>query len=133
MRVPRAVTFLLVGGFGFFVDAGLSLLLGAGLHVPVIPARIPAFIAASLVTFSLNRAFTFRDRPTPFWGGWIRYVLSTSVGAALNIGVYLILTKLYGNGGGIILAGVAFGSAAGLVLNYLCSTLIVFGSVKCLP
>lgn len=126
--MTRLFKFLFVGGIGFFVDAGLLLV-----AIPIAGhygGRVISFGIAVLVTWALNRSITFRDRQTAGWGGeLVRYVGSQSLGAMTNLAVYSVCISLslwmYANP----VAALAFGSAAGLVVNYSLAHWVVFRSV----
>ena len=82
--------FLLVGGAGFLAAAGvLALLLAAGLGPFV--ARLLSIAAAMLLTWRLNRGFTFAPAGRPQWVEGTRYALVVGVASALNWLVYSAL------------------------------------------
>lgn len=118
--------FGLVGGLGFVVDGGvLQLMVMLGLHP--IPARAVSFPIAVLATWLANRTFTFPDKIEQ---SKLReastYVAVQLVGGAANFVVYsgLILKMKFFAEWPLI--ALAFGSAAGLTINYLGSKHIVF-------
>jgi len=80
--------FLVVGALGFCVDAGLTVLIASGLGVSPFFARPPAVIAATIATFLLNRAFTFRGGRGRWPSELLRYVMVAGSGQALNYAVY---------------------------------------------
>jgi putative flippase GtrA len=116
-------TFLGVGILGFCVDLGITVALAKGLSLSPYLARPPAVIIATLVTFLLNRAFTFNA--TSYWPAELaRYLVVVSSGQALNYAVYasalalFTLAKLVA-GATSIAGAVACGSVAAMFLNFI--------------
>lgn len=122
--VAQFLRFCVVGGIGFAVDGGLTLLLTRTTGLGPLPARAVAFLAAASVTWSLNRRFTFGSRAGS--STWLPYVLLTAVGAFINVGVYWLWLERMGHGGVQILAAVALGSVAAMGFNFFVSRQIVF-------
>lgn len=92
LRLPGAgfVRFLLVGGTGFVIDAGLTLLLiRAGL--PAAWARVPAIAAAMVFTWLANRRFTYRVQARRSGAEALRYGAVAFVMALFNYLVYRLL------------------------------------------
>jgi len=118
--------FGVVGIVGFLVDAGvlqLMLWLGLGPY----RGRLVSFLAAATGTWLGNRRFTFNaDRERPSHREWLRYVSLMVVGGVVNYGAYV--TCLMGSA--LVqtypVIGVAVGSIAGLVVNFLSSRYLVF-------
>ena len=115
--------FALVGCVGFVTDAGLTLQLHA-LGLGEAPARVLAFLVAATVTWWLNRRFTFQVQAGA--SSWLRYVVITSVGAAINIACYLGVVHVLGTQPLDLLAGVAVGSVVAMAFNYWVSHRWVF-------
>ncbi|MGA2045545.1 MAG: GtrA family protein [Roseiarcus sp.] len=90
----QIASFLAIGGFGFCVDATLTIVLAHGLGVAPLLARLPAFAAATLVNFALNRAFTFRSADADWRGALARYVLVCLGGLAVNYSVYAACVEI---------------------------------------
>lgn len=85
--------FLMVGCAGLALDAGLfSWLAHEGVPEPL--ARAVSLIAATLLTWRLNRRFTFGDsrRMQPFEGGW--YVAVALGAQSLSYLIFLALRGL---------------------------------------
>lgn len=125
-RTQRFLRFFAVGALGFVVDAGLTLLLSQDNHLHALVARAPAFLAASAVTYALNRCWTFESRTTAWLRGWIHYLAVTSIGTLLNYLTYALSIVLVGTSPRTTLAGVALGSIVGLGFNFTLSNRIVF-------
>ena len=90
--------FLLVGGVGFVVDAGVLMFLIRLGQVSRIGARIPSFLIAVTVTWWLHRTFTFKGkgRAAPSLSEWGHFVLANALGNAFKLGVYWALIGLLG-------------------------------------
>ncbi len=120
--------FGVVGTVGFLVDA---LVLTLGLHVGTGPwlGRALSYVAAVTVTFSLNRAWTFRGagRSRPVAQDWGLFALVNLVGFACNYGTYAALIAGVPFVREFPVLGVAAGSLAGMAGNFLLSKRYVFG------
>ena len=115
--------FVLVGLVGFAIDYGvLRLLVTAwGWHWAL--ARIPSFALAVWVTWMLNHTFTFGSSNR--WAGEsFRYLVTQSIGAAINLMVFSGIVMVFG--AGALLVPLAIGAAVGLVSNFLMSKHVVF-------
>lgn len=86
--------FLLVGGSGFLIDAGLTYLLILFGLAPW-SARIPAIALAMVYTWVANRHFTYEVETARTTGEAVRYAL---VAAAMALVNYLIYFALISNG-----------------------------------
>jgi putative flippase GtrA len=107
-------TFLVVGSIGFVVDAGLTVLIAKGLGLSPFLARLPAVVAATIATFLLNRAFTFRNGRGHWSSAFLRYCLVAASGQALNYAVYAVaLTAIGALGFAQSSAAIAFSVACG--------------------
>jgi putative flippase GtrA len=119
--------FGVVGTVGFVVDAGVLTL---GLRAGTGPwlGRVLSYVAAATVTFSLNRAWTFRtaDRSRPMARDWSLFLLVNLVGFACNYGTYAALIAGVPLVREVPVLGVAAGSLAGMVGNFLLSRRYVF-------
>jgi putative flippase GtrA len=126
----RFLRFAIVGTFGFVVDAGvLALLLAsdvAGFHA----GRCASFLAGASFTWAVNRRVTFADRRPGDGRGaeWARYVAAMAAGAALNYGVYALVLHVFGYTAVIAVLAVAVGAIAGLGLNFLAASRLVFAA-----
>lgn len=125
-KFKELLQFGIVGTIGFLADSGVLLLL---LHFGLNPywGRLGSFFVAVSCTWVLNRNFTFKaKKTTTFWTEWMKYVMANSMGAVLNYGVYAILLYKVGLVAQWPVLGVAAGSLAGLMANYINSTVFVF-------
>lgn len=120
-----------VGVAGFVVDATV---LTAGIALGTGPwlGRVVSYVAAASTTFALNRAWTFRAatrRTGPAAARqWGLFLLVNLVGFACNYGTYAALIA----GVPLIAAqpvlGVAAGSIAGLLGNFVLARRFVFAA-----
>jgi putative flippase GtrA len=124
--------FLAVGALGLLVDAGLTLALAAEAGLPPLAARVPAFVLATIVTYALNRRYTFGPggRERGWLAGWLAYVIATSIGAAINFGVYSGVVVALGPAPVTLLGGVVLGSVIALAFNFTVSQRIIFRPVR---
>jgi putative flippase GtrA len=82
-------SFVAIGLLGYVVDSGVTYGLARGVGVDPLLARLPAFVVATILNFSLNRAFTFADSTMPLLQAFIRYVMVCAAGLAVNYVVYV--------------------------------------------
>lgn len=114
--LPRFVRFLGVGGFGLVTDLGvLTIAMSLGLHP--LGARVLSLVAATLVTWRLNRALTFDRSGRHQAEESTRYVLVTLVAQGTSYAIFaaLVLTVLHGVPQAAALVGAA--AAAGISYN----------------
>ena len=121
--VRQIPAFAAIGGFGFCIDAGLTVLISAGFGLSPFLARVPAVIVATIATFLLNRNITFAAR-----GFWLhefgRYALVAASGQAVNYAVYAaaltaIATLGFGQAPTLIAFAVGCGSGAAMFLTFI--------------
>ncbi|MGD1035821.1 MAG: GtrA family protein [Roseiarcus sp.] len=87
-------SFVAIGFFGFFVDAGVTYFLAQGFGVAPALARPPGFAIATVINFALNRGLTFRATATPLARAFVRYVMVCAAGLGVNYSVYLACIAL---------------------------------------
>jgi putative flippase GtrA len=81
-----------VGGIGFLVDALLLLIFVYKLNIDISISRIFSFFFAVLITWFLNRKFTFsQDSKFKKRKEYIYYVSIQSIGALLNYIIFIVL------------------------------------------
>jgi putative flippase GtrA len=124
----RPLRFVLVGVLGFLVDAGvLHALAAAGM--PLLAARVISFTLAATSTWLANRTATFHDRVHSRGGltsEWLRYMLASSIGGAVNYGAFALAVETSAAVARWPTVGVAIGSLAGMIVNYLLYSVYVF-------
>ncbi len=126
----RLLRFGIGGVVGFLVDSGvLYALMAVGLGPYA--ARVPSFLCAATATWLINRYWTFADRRSDQRGSeWGRYVAAMVAGGALNYAVYAALVANSGLVREWPVLGVAAGSLAGMVLNFISSWFLVFKAAE---
>lgn len=125
-HIARILRFAAVGAVGFVVDAGLVVLLVHGIGSAPLPGRVASFVTAATVTYLLNKHFTFRVAGGFAVERWFVYVLTTSLGAAINVGIYAWWIGHYGHTALQLVLGTAAGSLIAMCVNFVISSRIVF-------
>jgi putative flippase GtrA len=119
--------FGVVGTIGFVVDTAVlyaGLWLGLGLY----GGRAVSYVAAATTTWALNRIWTFRGQGEgPAWRQWAIFLAVNLVGFACNYGTYAALVSGVAFVAQHPVIGVAAGSLAGMIGNFLLSRRFVFG------
>ncbi len=125
--MTRFLRFGVSGVAGFLVDAGVLALLTAVAGLNPYLARLPSFLAAATTTWLINRYWTFADRRGKDRGReWRRYLLAMLVGGLVNYAVYALLVATVATVARWPVLGVAAGSLAGMMVNYLSSSRWIF-------
>jgi putative flippase GtrA len=126
MKLGREfLSFAVVGAVGFVVDVAVLYLLA-----PLLGwygARVLSFLAAATATWVLNRRYTFNGRNTnaSVLREYLGYLVTMLGGAVVNYGAYVLVLH-WVSGAWAPAAGVALGSCAGLVVNFLSARYLVF-------
>ncbi len=120
------VLFGLVGVVGFIVDSGILYLLKASLGLYY--GRLLSFICAVLTTWILNRHLTFRKRASglSLTHEFSRYLGLMLGGGAVNYASYALLVYFVEFVARQPVWGVAVGSVAGMLVNYLLARFLLF-------
>ena len=108
-----------VGGVGFVVDGGL---LWSFLSLDLSPylARALSFPAAVLVTWALNRRWTFAPNGARTRRSELRRYFSVQiVGNLTNYAIYSAIVALFGGTSGVVFAAFCIGSFVGSSLNFI--------------
>ena len=119
--------FCVAGVVGLVVDIAALYVLAPLLGWYV--GRAGSFVAAASVTWWLNRRFTFVQHPAhsqqPVWLEYFKYLASMLVGGTVN---YLVYASVVYSVHSVFapMLGVALGSIAGLIFNYLAARHLVF-------
>lgn len=117
--IAQMLRFGAVGGVGFVVDGGLLWLL-IGLDFNPFLARALSFPVAVIVTWALNRNWTFRaTRDASRKGQFRRYFGVQIMGSLTNYLVYSAVIGVFGTSSLTIFAGFALGSFVGSLLNFI--------------
>lgn len=124
--MKQLMRFTGVGAVGFVTDGGLLWLLIAN-GFDAYSARFISFPTAVLVTWTLNRIWTFNAaehaRPAAQFS---RYLSVQIISALINYVIYATTITLLGSDVKVALAGFTIGSAAGLISNFIGSKKYVF-------
>ena len=129
----RLISFGLVGASGFAVDVACYLGLQA-LGVEHRVARFVAFWPAVTWNWLVNRALTFDERPRqPRARQWTRFVASSLLGLAVNVGSYTLLTTFVAPFARHRLLALVLGVALGGVVNFLLANRYVYGRAPNAP
>ena len=119
--------FLVIGSVGFAVDAGILTLLSGGLGANVYMARAFSFAAATLITWWLNRIFTFRSaRVSASSSEYLRYAAVQIVGALTNLLVFAWLLKQHPWMLSAPIVPLSIGAAVALMWNFAGCRYLVF-------
>ena len=124
MKLGRQfLSFAVVGAIGFVVDVAVLYLVA-----PLLGwygARVVSFLAAATATWALNRRYTFRRSEASVLREYLGYLVTMLGGAVVNYGAYVLVLH-WATGPWAPAAGVALGSCAGLVVNFLSARYLVF-------
>lgn len=124
---PREfLRFVMVGAAGFFVDAGALMVATTALGLGLYSGRVFSYLCAATFTWILNRRFTFAKTDEVAVIQWLRFLGANALGGAVNYGVYAALVTFSAVAAATPVLGVAAGSAAGLIFNFLVSKYWVF-------
>ena len=112
----RFFLFCAVGTGGFLVDSGVFI--AAATLFPTLLSRFLSFSAAVLFTYVLNRRLTFRVTNRAHASEFCRYYANMVLGVFYAAFVVSPFVKTYP------VAGIALGSIAGLIVNFLTSRVL---------
>jgi putative flippase GtrA len=129
-RLPRPLRFLMVGGIGLAVDIILfTIIVMQGVH-PLL-AGLLALLAATVVTWRLNRAFTFKRSGRGQREEAMHYAAVTMVAQSTSYAVFAVLasTAL----AALPQAAIVLGAAVGALVSYNGHRLFAFAPLKPCP
>ena len=125
--VQQAGRFIIVGTIGFLVDGGILTLLHSVFEFGLVHARLCSFAAAVTVTWYLNRQHTFADRKDMRAAHeWGRYAVVNSIGALLNLGIFLLLVYRFALFASWPIVPLAIAASIALIFNFFASRHLVF-------
>ncbi len=124
--------FAFVGGIGFIADTLVFFVLMKWLSLPIMPARVLAFIVAATVTWFGNRTFTFAGAET---GGklrqWVKFMCCATLSAVPNLLTFKLGLMLVPESSDIwLFTCMVVGILVGMVSNFLLSKYWVFEKVS---
>ncbi len=120
--------FAISGLLGFVIDSAIVQSLVSLFDANPYAARVLSFLCAATATWAFNRHYTFagKRRYANRRAELSRYLIAMAAGFVLNYGAYVIVLWLLPLAREWPVIGVAAGSAAGAVLNYLTSKFWIF-------
>ena len=123
----QARRFVAVGAVGFFVDGGILTLLHSLFDFELLQARLVSFSTAVTVTWYLNRTHTFSEnRDVRAVNEWSRYAAVNTVGALLNLGIFLWLVYRFEVLANWPIVPLAVAASVALVFNFFASRHLAF-------
>jgi putative flippase GtrA len=126
-RLPRSLRFLLVGSVGLVADIALfTLMLVLGLH-PLL-AGLVALVAATVLTWRLNRIFTFKRTGRGQRDEAMRYAAVTVAAQSTSYIVFAILASTVF--AGVPQVAILVGAGVGAVVSYNGHRLFAFAPLK---
>ncbi len=123
----QAGRFVVVGAIGFLVDGGILTVLHSIFDFSLLQARLVSFSGAVTMTWYLNRQHTFSDskdaRAVHEWG---RYAVVNSIGAVLNLGIFLWLVYRFDALASWPIVPLAIAASIALIFNFFASRHLAF-------
>ena len=129
-RLPRPLRFIVVGGIGLATDLGVFTAIATFGHHPL-AIRLVSLAVATLVTWRLNRAFTFARSRRAQHHEAMRYAIVTAVAQGTSYAVFaaLVLTRL----AALPQVALICGAAVGAFVSYNGHRLFAFAPVAIAP
>jgi putative flippase GtrA len=125
--LPQFVRFGIVGCIGYGVDVGVLYFVLYAMALGHYSGRVISYLAAATTTWFLNRNFTFSNaRSENRSREWARFVALNTIGGLINYLVYSAYISLHSMSLSAPAIGVAAGSLAGLIVNFLVSKRYAF-------
>ncbi len=126
-RVPRPLRFIVVGGIGLVTDLSVFTLVVAYVPSPL-AVRLISLSVATVVTWRLNRAFTFARSHRAQHEEAVRYAIVTAIAQGTSYAIFaaLVLTVL----GALPQAALMCGAAVGAFVSYNGHRLFAFAPRK---
>ena len=120
------------GVLGFAVDAGIVQFLVRECGVNPYEARLVSFLCAATTTWAFNRRYTFAGKGNvgSRRGQLVRYIIAMAGGFAFNYGAYAACVASFALVREWPAIGVAAGSVAGALVNFLTSKYWIFRGQK---
>lgn len=119
--------FGIAGTVGFLTDAGAVVISTTVFGFGPIPAQVIGFSIAVVLTWLINRYWTFSENSSNRWLLELtRYIAANSLGATINNTVYIALVILISVFRHNPTYAVAVGSLVGMVSNFIMSRKYAF-------
>ncbi|NEX15328.1 MAG: GtrA family protein [Halochromatium sp.] len=123
----EVLRFGVVGSAGFMTDATLLMLLVGGLDWNPYLARLLSFLCGTVITWLLNRLFTFfRRAGVNRRREYLRYLMVQAVGGAINLGIYSLVLSILPPMALVPLVAMAAGSFTAMWLNFFGARQLAF-------
>ncbi len=123
----QAVSFAMIGAFGFLVDGGVLTVLNSAFQLDLFRSRLVSFSIAVTVTWALNRRRTFADRKDRRAAReWGRYAIVNALGALLNMAVFFWLVQHYAWAANQPILPLAIAASIALNFNFIASKYVAF-------
>lgn len=122
--------FGLIGFVGFLVDVSVLYLIKS--LVGLFYGRLISFMVAVAFTWLMNRRWTFKRLSSGLNNAkeFFIYLAIMLIGGFVNFGLYLWLVSSFQLFQANPVIGVAFGSLAGMLINFSSSRFILYGHPK---
>jgi putative flippase GtrA len=126
----EALFFGLIGFAGFLIDVAVLYLIKS--LVGLLYGRLTSFMAAVAFTWLMNRRWTFKKRSSGLNNAkeFLVYLAIMLIGGLINFGLYVWLVFSFQLFQANPVLGVAFGSLAGMLINFSLSRFILYGHQK---
>ena len=124
--------FIVAGTVGFIIDAGVLEFAVRYTNAGLFTGRIISFSIAVIVTWQLNRLWTFKQQAIAIIGikkalsEFFKYLLSSSLSIAINFGIYTFLIFSFTVYREVPSLAVAFGSLGAMFVTFSMSKYWVF-------
>lgn len=126
-KYRQILLFGISGAIGFLIELGLTLSLVYYVTLNATAAKLFSFPVAVIVTWQLNRSFTFRQKATgSALQELFRYFKTTIAGAIVNNLTYILFLWAFGISLLTISVATAAGAITGMTVNYLGASRYVF-------
>jgi len=122
----EALFFGLIGFIGLLVDVAVLYLIKS--LVGLLYGRLVSFMSAVVVTWLMNRRWTFKKRSSGLNNAneFFIYLAIMLIGGSVNFGLYAWLVTSFQLFQVNPIIGVAFGSLAGMIINFFSSRYILY-------
>jgi putative flippase GtrA len=130
----RFLRFTLVGAAGFVVNEAALWIALHGLRLNAYIGGVFSFLVAVTFTWWGNRMLTFSEHAAhgvrSVCAEWLSFLAANGFGFLVNYGVYATLIAAAPKPLNNPFVGLAFGTVAGLLFNFILSSRIVFRTLR---
>lgn len=131
-NIDQLFWFIVAGTVGFIVDAGILEFVVRYANFGLLSGRIVSFSVAVIVTWQINRLFTFKQKAISTIGikkvssEFLKYLLSSSMSIIINFGIYTFAIFSFTLCHEIPSLAVVFGSLGAMFVTFFMSKYWVF-------